>query len=263
MRIFYDGFVYQEQQAGGVNRYFANIIKRLPGDWLPFLTMSQSHPLDLPAHPNLRISKFYRARPLRVSYRVEKYYFRYVTAATRFDLAHPTYYSLLSQRELSSYRCPVVLTVWDMIHEVFSREMDPTGQRAEEKRKAMSAAQAIICISESTRKDLLERYPLLESKVRVTHLASEIDAALSYGSEPVPARPDYLYVGGRRRYKNFNNLLLAFAKFASSRPFFFLMIRRPPRSTLFPYTTLFRSRSCRSAARARARLRRHRSRAFD
>src|SRR2546430_3154066 len=29
--------------------------------------------------------------------------------------------------------------------------------------------------------------------------------------------------------------------FACSVPFFFLMIRRPPRSTLFPYTTLFRS----------------------
>src|SRR2546430_8511868 len=28
--------------------------------------------------------------------------------------------------------------------------------------------------------------------------------------------------------------------------FFFLMIRRPPRSTLFPYTTLFRSRRGRS-----------------
>src|SRR6266511_1097808 len=27
--------------------------------------------------------------------------------------------------------------------------------------------------------------------------------------------------------------------------FFFLMIRRPPRSTLFPYTTLFRSHRCR------------------
>src|SRR5438874_13770893 len=26
--------------------------------------------------------------------------------------------------------------------------------------------------------------------------------------------------------------------------FFFLMIRRPPRSTLFPYTTLFRSVTC-------------------
>src|SRR3989442_6958480 len=34
--------------------------------------------------------------------------------------------------------------------------------------------------------------------------------------------------------------------------FFFLMIRRPPRSTLFPYTTLFRSQSwcgCRYGAR--------------
>src|SRR2546430_14921294 len=28
--------------------------------------------------------------------------------------------------------------------------------------------------------------------------------------------------------------------------FFFLMIRRPPRSTLFPYTTLFRSRPIRA-----------------
>src|SRR3954463_16835785 len=28
--------------------------------------------------------------------------------------------------------------------------------------------------------------------------------------------------------------------------FFFLMIRRPPRSTLFPYTTLFRSESARA-----------------
>src|SRR5688572_31859124 len=37
--------------------------------------------------------------------------------------------------------------------------------------------------------------------------------------------------------------------------FFFLMIRRPPRSTLFPYTTLFRSRcACPTAAPRRDRL---------
>src|SRR5471030_3422240 len=37
--------------------------------------------------------------------------------------------------------------------------------------------------------------------------------------------------------------------------FFFLMIRRPPRSTLFPYTTLFRSRPRRPVRpRRRARL---------
>src|SRR6266508_5604562 len=38
--------------------------------------------------------------------------------------------------------------------------------------------------------------------------------------------------------------------------FFFLMIRRPPRSTLFPYTTLFRSCGPREPPRARARWRR-------
>src|SRR3712207_8663240 len=41
----------------------------------------------------------------------------------------------------------------------------------------------------------------------------------------------------------------------SYRVFFFLMIRRPPRSTLFPYTTLFRS----SPDRARPRVDRGRA----
>src|SRR6478736_7296894 len=45
--------------------------------------------------------------------------------------------------------------------------------------------------------------------------------------------------------------------------FFFLMIRRPPRSTLFPYTTLFRSRAApvgpHSPAQHRRRLARSRS----
>src|SRR6266540_4223285 len=36
--------------------------------------------------------------------------------------------------------------------------------------------------------------------------------------------------------------------------FFFLMIRRPPRSTLFPYTTLFRSRDRQRSLRGRALL---------
>src|SRR2546430_3853530 len=37
--------------------------------------------------------------------------------------------------------------------------------------------------------------------------------------------------------------------------FFFLMIRRPPRSTLFPYTTLFRSVGCETLGRLPLALR--------
>src|SRR3989454_4881204 len=52
--------------------------------------------------------------------------------------------------------------------------------------------------------------------------------------------------------------------------FFFLMIRRPPRSTLFPYTTLFRSlrddrarHACRRGAQPGARQRAVRARRRD
>src|SRR3989449_10126545 len=45
--------------------------------------------------------------------------------------------------------------------------------------------------------------------------------------------------------------------------FFFLMIRRPPRSTLFPYTTLFRSRRADRDLALLEALRRHESTAAE
>src|SRR3712207_7913345 len=54
---------------------------------------------------------------------------------------------------------------------------------------------------------------------------------------------------GEVYYKLFKNLMWMSNLLMSC--FFFLMIRRPPRSTLFPYTTLFRSR--RSAMRPGSR----------
>src|SRR5258707_6164108 len=44
--------------------------------------------------------------------------------------------------------------------------------------------------------------------------------------------------------------------------FFFLMIRRPPRSTLFPYTTLFRSQHRRHRRRSQRRHRRRGDQVF-
>jgi glycosyltransferase involved in cell wall biosynthesis len=96
--------------------------------------------------------------------------------------------------------------------------MDPAGQYAEEKRRAIMSAQRVICISESTKRDLLERYPVREERVSVTHLASEIDAGMAHGPEPTPAPPFYLYVGSRSSYKNFAGLLRAFAKAVSVKP---------------------------------------------
>src|SRR5258705_6678945 len=218
MRIFYDGYVYHEQSTGGINRYFANLIKRLPGHFVPLLTMGENHVLDYPAHANLQGFRFERVRPLRISGWVEKYYFRCVEAALNYDVAHPTYYSLLTQRELAAYRRPVVLTVWDMIHERFTKQFRDGALVVEMKRKAVEAAHSIICISENTKKDLLEHYPRLTEKcIRVTHLASELNESLAFGPEMVPSRPYFLYVGARGGYKNFSNLLASFGKLSAAR----------------------------------------------
>ncbi|MDJ1175409.1 glycosyltransferase family 4 protein [Roseofilum capinflatum] len=218
MKILYDGQVYRMQTAGGISRYFNNLITRLPEDFSPTMTSCVSKKKNLPVHPNLKNWYYQIFRPGRLSYWIEKHYFRVINQLEKFDIAHPTYYSLLTRKEIKDYEYPVVVTVWDMIHEIFFEQMDSSGQYAQEKQKAVKAADAIICISENTKNDLLNRYSTDESKVTVTYLASQIDASLAFGSEPVPEKPYYLYVGSRACYKNFDGLLSAFAKAVSVKP---------------------------------------------
>jgi len=210
MRIIYDGSIYQEQAVGGINRYFANLIRRLPSDFEPHLTTCRKPAVTDPSHQHLRTHRFRRFRPRRFSIKLEKVFFGRVQDSITFDIAHPTYYTLLSQREISSYRCPVVVTVWDMIHELFP-ELDPLGRVAEQKQRAIEAADTVLCISEHTKQDLLAHHRIAESKILVTSLASDLDASLAEGNERVPSRPYFLYIGARAGYKNFDGLLLAFA----------------------------------------------------
>jgi glycosyltransferase involved in cell wall biosynthesis len=221
MRILYDGEIYGAQKVGGISRYFDNIIRRLPEDFQPILTSPRSRNEPHPHHPNLKIFNYKRFgfKPGRVSYWLEKYYFRAVEATTNNpQIFHPTYYSLLTRQEFKEKRCPIVLTVYDMIHEAFPHLIDKDGQFATIKRQAISKSDVILCISESTKRDLLHWYPLLEEKIWVTHLATEFDPCLEDGDEPIPSRPFFLYVGSRGTYKNFNNLLIALAKIGSKIP---------------------------------------------
>src|SRR5688572_22642890 len=72
---------------------------------------------------------------------------------------------------------------------------------------------------------------------------TEIKASVMNG-DAVLANPDYLFralsnvVRNAIRYAGHAGPISVSAQ--SEGQFFFLMIRRPPRSTLFPYTTLFR-----------------------
>lgn len=215
MRILYDGNIYAIQAAGGINRYFANLISRLPPDATPVLTTCRRQHLNYPTHANLDLRFFPRPEisgMRRISYWVGQQYFQAFTQRQPFDLLHPTYYSLLNYQPIDAYQFPIVLTVHDFIHE----RVDPDHPHVKGKHKAILCAQAILCVSENTKQDLLSYYPFLEDKITVTHLASEIDASLAYGTEPVPSQPYCIYVGSRTPYKNFDGLLAALVKVASA-----------------------------------------------
>jgi glycosyltransferase involved in cell wall biosynthesis len=217
MKILYDGQTYAQQTAGGINRYFANIIDRLPPDTQPTLIAPhRNNKLNYPTHPNLQLREFRDFRPSRISDKIRMQYFRWIEHSQPFDIIHPTYYLRLTQKSFSNIGHPLVINVWDMIHELFAGSIDSQGSTIRAKKAAIESADAIICISESTKNDLLKYFPAVESKTIVTYLASEFKGEWSYGSEQTPDRPYFLYVGSRtKEYKNFDTLLLAFAKAAS------------------------------------------------
>ena len=213
MKILYDGLIYANQTAGGINRYFGNIIDRLPSDSHPTLTCThRTNKLHYPTHPNLILQE-YRG------FRARKYYFRWLNWLNNlqsFDIFHPTYHLLLSEQSFTQIRYPLVITIHDMIHEIFADGIDSEGHNLRAKKVAIQAADAIICVSESTKSDLLKYYPEVESKIVVTHLASAFCGDWAYGMEEVPTHPYFLYVGSRTKaYKNFDTLLAAFSKAAS------------------------------------------------
>ena len=235
MRLLYDGTIFGFQAAGGISRYFTSLIRRLPADWQPSIITPQVENLIFPEHPHLHVYRWRRFRPTQLSNVLERRYFQAVVRRTRPRLVHPTYYTLLTRRQASAnqfdrnYRCPVVLNVWDMIHEVYPRMIEQSDFWAARKREAVQAADAVICISEHTKRDLLERLPVPEEKVFVVPLASDLDERLAHGDEPTPPSPYFLYVGGRSAgYKNFDGLLAAFARVAAQRPEPILAVVGPP-----------------------------------
>jgi glycosyltransferase involved in cell wall biosynthesis len=212
MIVLYDGAVFSAQSSGGVNRYFTNLIDRLPAAWTPVFVGTRRTPLMFPRHANLQthwrvVPRW--AGPFRRAIR-ERYFGR-LLSRLHADLLHPTYYRLISGLDLRTSRWPIVLTVYDMIHERFAALVDPDGRHARMKRQALDAAQALICISENTKHDLLNIYPRLEPKVTVIPLASSLNWAMADERAEVPASPYFLYVGSRAPYKNFDRLLAAIA----------------------------------------------------
>jgi glycosyltransferase involved in cell wall biosynthesis len=213
MRVLYDHQVSSLQDAGGASRYHFELIRSLqaaPGVAIEFL-MGLNHsvlPFAALQQGNTGIVSW--AVPMKPGL------FRYaanelLSAAAaplqgRFDIYHPTLYRALPWVR----RRRVVVTHHDCIHERFPQLFPDAASVIRTKRKLFRQADAIVCVSNSSRNDLLHFYDGLEEKSHVVH----------HGFTALPEdrgrldtpQPYLLYVGSRSGYKNFGLLLEAFSQ---------------------------------------------------
>lgn len=227
MRILYDGEIYSIFRHGGVIRYFQHLIAGLPPEDIPFL-LGNHLPDILPAHPNLQLAiKSYRwiASPLKPFRKwLDRSYCHRKWPEIEPDLIHPTYFNEVARGRYDQRKVPLVLTVYDMIHERFPDQVDRHGRHSEKKRLAVERADHLLCISETTRQDLIQRFDVPPEKTSVTLLAVDdvfcCNRPLQTTTEPLAEaeRPYFLFLGRRDRYKNFWLLLNALAICRSNFP---------------------------------------------
>ncbi len=220
MVILYDGYIFEIQRTGGINRYFSNLIQRLPPDVTPLLTAPEQREHCFPSNPRLRL--YCPPKDVcglgKLTRLVKGVYLEAVERSHRVDVAHPTYHVLFSGRAISKYRSPVVVTIHDMISERYGLRFDPSGREVSAKKAAVEAADAIICVSEHTKSDLMERLHVPEERITVIPNASELSAEMADHEASTVSAPYVLFVGSRAFYKNFARTVLAFGKAATMWP---------------------------------------------
>lgn len=221
MKVFFDHQIFSMQNEGGISRYFAELIRELRSRGVRTTVgavISGNRYLDRSLWSGLRYPA--QGTPARLVARAQKVANRVSTIGSlfgkRFDIIHPTYFDPFFMYGVG--RVPVVVTVYDLIHDIFPDDF-PGGDlfRAKMKRTVL-AAKAVIAISENTKKDLLRFYPIPEHKVHVVPLATSMVPPRGAVPRGRGDRRYFLFVGKRDGYKNFRTALRAFGTISVSFP---------------------------------------------
>jgi glycosyltransferase involved in cell wall biosynthesis len=213
MNLCLDNIIFSLQRAGGISVYWSELWSRLLRDRLSAVAIESKGVnqnifranLDIPSEQT-RLE----TRPVRVA--------RYLKAPTlpgRDELVHSSYY-----RRPSSPRLPNVQSCYDFTYERFWRG-PARWVHSLQKRLAVSSANGVICISESTRRDLLHYCPnVREENTCVIYLGfseafkrlPDQEAKTLLASYTKPNEPYSVFVGDRSSYKNFPVAVDAVAK---------------------------------------------------
>ena len=207
MKIVFDYQIFFWQRYGGISTYFSNLAKNIFAlnnevkIISPFYInelINDDSLLDIVIGSKIKNIPKYTNKFFRI---LNNILFEYYIKKINPQIIHLTYYDKI----FNLNKKKKILTVYDLIHEKFILNNDKNNNFP--KKKALDEADHVICISESTRKDLLDIYRIDKKKTSVIYLASNF----SYNQESILANnvPTILYVGDRARYKNFYNFIKA------------------------------------------------------
>ena len=203
MKILYDSQIFALQRFGGVSRYFNELLFNKYNYYETFFSCRYS------ANEYLRETEYYRPINLLNSKygkfllnEINKKYTKKDFEKQNYDILHATYYD---DYFLKSNKKPVIIDAHDMITELFPRKTLVQKILIQKKYNIFKNADAILAVSENTKKDLLKIYPdIPENKIFVCYRGSFWKLA------DEKEKKDYiLYTGQRNYYKNFKSFLIA------------------------------------------------------
>ena len=214
MRIAYDQQIFEMQRHGGISRYFTELVRNLgqragiePSVIAPvFIYLYLLRP-DVRGRVRGSFFPFGFRGEARIARASNKALLPLYWAGRHFDIVHETYYSPV-RRGRGRVR---VVTVYDMIHELFPQDFPDSAQVTAAKHAAVRRADHIICISETTRQDAIRLLGIAPERSSMFPLGYSSIHPLRRRHPKQHFAPCILYVGVRSGYKNFLILLEAFA----------------------------------------------------
>lgn len=208
MRIFYDGVIYTRQRYGGISRVFENLTSEF--EKVSDLTVYR---FRFPGSFGVPPRHWYFVPKLGGAFRrLDALVAPVLANRDGADVYHSTYLRLPDGTEAR-----YVATIHDTFHAAFPDQFANTDRIVSRKRRCVETADAIIAVTEYTKRELMEYYDVPTEKIRVVY--NGVDPYFT--EQPASARrstlqdhgvrePFVLYVGNRRGYKNFSTLLDAF-----------------------------------------------------
>lgn len=213
MRILYDSHTFSEQTFGGISRYFVELMNHLPEGCEAVLPIYASENAYLPQLKNKphTISLRHFPEHRKLYYFINGFADRRALGKGGYDVFHPTGYDPYF---IPLVKSPVVVTVHDMIYHRGLNEGKHTPEIMRNMDRTILAADRIIAISETTKRDVIRFYNIPEEKIDVVYHGFD---PLAGNSDRLPYMPEryILFVGQRGGYKNFDILLEAFSMIAS------------------------------------------------